>query len=79
MIPERAPGVLSAKQPAPLQDWYNLIDKIVERSWEPCWHQVESVSRACEKPLLQAIGNEFGRAAQQPMAHGRGGKIAQFA
>ena len=78
MITERAPCVLHAEQATPLQDRYDLIDKIIESAGKPGRHQVESVGRAGRKPFLQAIGNEFRRSAQQSMPHGGSGEVAQL-
>ena len=78
MVTERAPCVLHAEQATPLQDRYDLIDKIIESAGKPGRHQVEPVGRAGRKPFLQAIGDEFWRAAQQSMPHGSSGEVAEF-
>jgi hypothetical protein len=79
VVTKRASRVLRAEQPTPLQDRHNLVNKIIESSGKPGGHQVEPVGRACRKPFLQAIGDEFWRSAQQSMSHGSSGEVAEFA
>ena len=78
MVTKGTARVLHAEQPTPLQDWHDLLNKIVEGSGEPGWHKVEPVGRACHKPLLQAIGNELWCTAQESMPHSSSGKVAEF-
>ena len=56
MFTKNPARVLHAKQPTPLQDWHNFVNKIVEGSGEPGRHKVEPVGRACHKSATNSGG-----------------------
>jgi hypothetical protein len=67
-----------SKQPALLQDRNDLIDEIIECAGKPRRHDIESIGRTGDKPLLESCRDLFRRTAQQAVSHGAGGNIAQL-
>ena len=63
MVTQSATSILSAKQSTLLQDWHNVLDKIVEGTREPRRHKVEPVGRTRNEPFLQTVGNGLRRTA----------------
>ena len=55
-----------------------LINEIIECARKPRRHDIESVGRTHDKPLLESCRDLFRCTAEQAVSHGAGGNIAQL-
>src|SRR6266567_5228126 len=79
MIAQCCSVIVGAEQAALLQNRYHELDEILEAFVEIRRHHVEAVRGVTLEPLLQGVGDAFGRAAQHPMAACGGGEIVEVA
>lgn len=68
MVTKGGAGVFLTEEAAALQLWDDMVDEIGQRGRQSRRDEVEAVGRAGGEPLLDGVGDLFGRAGKQTMS-----------